>query len=67
MESRSRLIGVVVKVVFLGCHHRDCGLGVGGVVRTFLRVGALLVWYVSIVVLPVGVGSMDILSTRACF
>jgi hypothetical protein len=43
VESRSGLMGVVVKVVFLECHPRDCGLGVGGVVRTFLRVGALLV------------------------
>ena len=43
-ESRSGLMGVVENVVFLGCHPWDYGLGVGGVVRTFLRVGALLVW-----------------------
>ena len=44
VESRSGLLSLVVKVVFLGCHPQDCGLEVGGVVRTFLRVGALLVW-----------------------
>jgi hypothetical protein len=44
VASSSGLMGAVVKVVFFGCHPRDCGLGMGGVVRTFLRVGALLVW-----------------------
>ena len=44
VESRSGLMGVVVKVVFLGCHPRDCDLGVGGVARTILRIGALLMW-----------------------
>jgi len=44
VESRSGLMGLVVKVVYLGCHPRDCGLGVGGVVLIFLRVCALLVW-----------------------
>jgi hypothetical protein len=44
VESRPGLMGVVVEVVFLGCHPRDFALGVGGVVRNFLCVGALLVW-----------------------
>ena len=44
VESRSELMGVVMEVVFLGCQPRDYDLGLGGVVRTFLRVGALLVW-----------------------
>ena len=44
VESRSGLMGLVVKVMFLGCHPRDCGMGLRGVVITFLRVGALLVW-----------------------
>ena len=43
VESKSGKMGLVLKVVFLGCHPRDCGLGVGGVVCTFLRAGALLV------------------------
>ena len=44
VESRSGLMGVVLNVVFSGCHPRDGGLGVGGVVRTFLQVAAVLVW-----------------------
>ena len=44
VESRSRLMSLVVKVMFVGCQPRDYGLGVGGVVRTFLRIGALFVW-----------------------
>ena len=60
-------MGLVVKVVFLGCHPRNCDLGVGGVVLTILRVSALLVWEVSIVVLPSGVMSIDTSSTQAGF
>jgi hypothetical protein len=44
MELRSGLIGRVVNVVCLGCHPRDCGVGKGGEVLTFLRIGALFVW-----------------------
>ena len=40
IDSRSELIGPVVKVVCLGCHPRVCGFVVGGEVLTFLRVSA---------------------------
>ena len=50
-------MGVVVKVVCLGCHPPVCGLGRGGgVVLTFLRVGAILTLYVSIAAFSVGSG-----------
>ena len=45
VESRSELIGLVVKVVCLECHPRICGLvGGRGEVRNFLRISALMVW-----------------------
>jgi hypothetical protein len=40
-ESKTGLIGVVVKVVCMGCHHLVCGGGIWGVVRVFFRMGAL--------------------------
>ena len=51
VASRSGLIGFVVKVVCCGCHPSGCFGGMGGVVRVFLRVGAFVVLYLSIVVL----------------
>ncbi len=42
MASRSGLIGFVVNVVCRGCHPSGCFGGMGGVVRVFFRVGALV-------------------------
>ena len=42
--SRSGFIGVVENVVCLGCQPRGFCLGAGGAVRTFFRVGVLLLW-----------------------
>ena len=67
VESRSGLIGLVVKVVFLGCHPRVCGLGMGGVVLTCLQVGALLLRWMSIAVLPLRVVCIFVLCTQADF
>ncbi len=58
VASRSGLIGFVVNVVCRECHPPGCFGGVGGVVRVFLRVGAFVVLYFSIVVFPLGVVSI---------
>ena len=41
-KSRFGFIGLVVKVVGLGCQPLGCVGGVGGIVRVFLRVGVLV-------------------------
>ena len=58
MESRSRLIGYVVKVVCLGCQPLVCVGGIGGVVRILFRIGALFRVYFLIVCFPLGVVSI---------
>ena len=67
MASRSGLIGFVVNVVYCGCHPSGCFGGVGGVVRVFLRAGALEVLYLSIVVFPFGVVSTVVSGTHDGF
>ena len=67
MASRSGLIGVVVNVVCRGCHPSGCFGGVGGVVRVFLRVGAFVVLYLSIMVFPLGVVSTVVSGTHIGF
>ncbi len=67
IESRSGLIGFVVYVVCLGCHPSGCFGGVGGDVRVFLRVGAFVVLYLSIVVFPLGVVSIVVSGTHVGF
>jgi hypothetical protein len=57
MASMSGLIGFVVNVVCRGCHPSGCLGGAGGDVRIFLRVGAFVVMYLSIVDFPLGVVS----------
>ncbi len=57
MASRSGLTGFVVNEVNRGCHPTGCVGGMGGVVRVFLRMGAFVVLYLSIVVFPLGVVS----------
>ncbi len=64
MASRSGLIGFVVNVMRRGCHPFDCFGGMGGVVRVFLRVCALVVLYFSIVVFPLGVVSTVVFVTQ---
>ncbi len=64
MASRSGLIGFVVNVVHRGCHPSGCFGGMGGVVRVFLRVGAFVVLYFSIVVFPLGVMSTVVSDTH---
>ncbi len=54
MASRSGFIGSAVYVVCRGCHPPGCFGGMGGVVRVFLRVGAFVVLYLSIVGFPMG-------------
>ena len=58
-ESRFGFIGLVVKVVCLGCHLLGCVGGVGGDVRGFLRVVVLVFVQLSIVVFPLGVVRID--------
>ena len=67
MASRSGLMGSVVNVVNRGCHPSGCFAGMGGVVRVFLRVGAFVVLYFSIVVFPVGVVSTVVSGTHVGF
>ncbi len=64
MASRSGLIGFVVNVVCRGCHPSGCFGGMGGVVRVFLRVGAFVVLYLSIVCFPLGVVSTIVSDTH---
>ncbi len=45
--------------------HPICGLGVGGVVLTFLRVSVILAWYVYVAVFPLEVVSIVVLATQA--
>ena len=67
IASRSGFIGLVVYVVCRGCQPSGCFGGVGGVVRVFLRVGAFVVLYLSIVVFPLGVVSIVVSGTHIGF
>ena len=67
MASRSGLIGFVEYVVCRGCHPPGIIGGVGGVVRVFLRVGAFVVLYLSIVAFPLGVVSTVVSVTQVGF
>ena len=67
MASRSGLIGFVEYVVCRGCHPPGIIGGVGGVVRVFLRVGAFVVLYLSIVAFPLGVVSTVVSFTQVGF
>ena len=57
MASRSGLIGFVVNEVNHGCHPTGCFRGVGGVVRVFLRLGALWCCICLLCFFPLGVVS----------
>ena len=67
MASRSGLIGFVVNVVRRVCHSPGSFGGVGGVVRVFLRVGAFVVLYLSIVIFQLGVVCTVVSDTRVGF
>ena len=67
MASSSGLIGFVVNVVCRGCHPPGSLGGVGGIVRVFLRVGAFVVLYLSIVDFPLGVVSTIVSDTQVGF
>jgi len=67
VASRSGLIGLVVNVVCRGCHPSGCFGGRGGVVRVFLRLGAFVALYLSIVVFPLGVESIVASDTQVGF
>ena len=67
IASRSGFIGVVVFVVCRGCHPPGFFGGLSGVVRVFLRVGAFVVLYLSIVVSPLGVVSTVVSGTHIGF
>ncbi len=67
IASRSGLIGFVVYVVCSGCHPPGRFGGAGGVVRVFLRVGAFVVLYLSIVAFPLGVVSTVVSFTQVGF
>ena len=67
VESRSGLIGFVVKVVCLVCQPLVCGDGIGGVVRIFFRMGALFRVYLSMVCFPLHVVSIVSSGTHAGF
>ncbi len=67
MASRSWFIGFVVNVVCRGCHPSGCSGEAGGDARTFLRVGAFVVMYLSIVDFPFGVVSTIASDTRVGF
>ncbi len=62
--SRFGFIGFVANVVNRGCHPSGCFGGMGGVVRFFLRVGAFVVLYLSIVDFPLGVVSTVVYDTH---
>ncbi len=67
MASRSGLICVVVNVVWRGRRPSGCLGGAGGDVRMFLRVGAFVVIYLSIVYFPLGVVITVALDTQVGF
>jgi len=67
MASRSGFIGLVVKIVWVGCHSCVRGGVMGGWVIVFVRRGALLLWCVSTACFPPSIAILVFSVTRIDF